>query len=224
MAKRIMGVFSDSTKLSFLNDFVEQPAEAVGAAVAAGWQDGTSPDGLIYAPHFLTEGEAEQLVAEIDARPWQDDLKRRVQHYGFRYDYKERNINRDLSRTTPLPERAEALARRISEHLTRLGHRFQFTQMIVNEYLPGQGISAHIDHPAFRGPVVSVSLLSAVVMDFEGPEKQKYGRLLEPGSMVALTGPARETWTHAIKARKSDTIEGKKCPRGRRVSLTYRVF
>ena len=72
--------------------------------------------------------------------------------------------------------------------------------------------------------MVSVSLLSAVVMDFEGPEKQKYGRLLEPGSMVALTGPARETWKHEIKGRKSDMIEGKKCPRGRRVSLTYRVF
>jgi alkylated DNA repair dioxygenase AlkB len=211
-------------QFSLFSDFVEQPAEAVGSEVAAGWQDGTAPDGLIYVPRFLTEGEAEQLVAEIDARPWQDDLKRRVQHYGFRYDYKERNINRDLSRTTPLPERAEVLAQRISEHLSTLGHRCRFTQMIVNEYEPGQGISAHIDHPAFRGPVVSVSLLSAVVMNFEGPEKQKYGRLLEPGSMVVLAGPARETWTHAIKARKNDKINGKTCPRGRRVSLTYRVF
>lgn len=39
--------------------------------------------------------------------------------------------------------------------------------MTVNEYLPGQGIAAHVDtHDAFGHTLLSLSLASGVVMDF----------------------------------------------------------
>ena len=215
---------SENDQLPLLDGFTCESSGSAGFRDASAHSDVQSPEGLIYVPGFLSCDQAEALVAELDARPWQDDLQRRVQHYGYRYDYKERFIDPERSKTTPLPELASVLAARISDFLATKGHRFRFTQMIVNEYLPGQGISPHVDHPAFRGPVVSVSLLSDIVMDFEKRGDQRFEQVLERDSMVALTGPAREEWTHAIKARKSDLIEGKKCPRGRRVSLTYRVF
>ena len=40
-------------------------------------------------------------------------------------------------------------------------------QVTVNEYLPGQGIAAHVDtHEAFGHTLLSLSLVSGVVMDF----------------------------------------------------------
>jgi hypothetical protein len=74
------------------------------------------------------------------------DLKRRVQHYGWRYDYKARRI--DLSmRLGELPPWATRLALR----LVRDGLVPQLAdQVIVNEYVGRQGISKHVDCPGVK--------------------------------------------------------------------------
>jgi hypothetical protein len=51
--------------------------------------------GLTYLPNFVTTAEANTLVAHIDDQSWRSDLKRRVQHYGYRYDYNARAVGRD---------------------------------------------------------------------------------------------------------------------------------
>lgn len=104
------------------------------------------PDGLTYLENYIPEDEAERLVQEIDAAPWRTDLKRRVQHYGYRYDYKARQARRE-DYLGPLPD----LFLHLAERLTSEGHSQAVPdQVIVNEYQPGQGISAHIDcQPCF---------------------------------------------------------------------------
>ena len=44
--------------------------------------------GLTYARDFLSESEEAALIAEINRNDWIGDLSRRVQHYGWRYNYK----------------------------------------------------------------------------------------------------------------------------------------
>jgi len=43
---------------------------------------------LTYVPGYVSTEEQHDLLQAIDAAPWLEDLRRRVQHYGFRYDYK----------------------------------------------------------------------------------------------------------------------------------------
>lgn len=187
------------------------------------WHSGPTPEGLIYMPAFLSEKEEIGILKEIEALPWQTDLRRRTQQYGFRYDYRNRHVDPVNDKMPPLPNSARGLANRVAAYMGSLGHKVEFNQLIVNEYQPGQGISAHIDHKDFNGPIVSVSLLSDIVMDF-AYKGQSHHRLLEARSMVALTGPARTTWTHAIKPLHEDNLGGRTNPRGRRISLTFRVF
>ena len=100
----------------------------------------------------------------IDKQQWLNDLKRRrVQHYGFKYDYKARRVVRDM-RIGKLPEWLEELA----EKLCADGHMPEVAdQVIVNEYEPRQGISNHIDcEPCFDNTIVSLSLGSGCFMDF----------------------------------------------------------
>ena len=94
----------------------------------------------------------------------------------------------------------------------------------MNEFLPGQGISAHIDCvPCFANTVASLSLGSRCIMDFSNPKTgEKKSIVLIERSLIVLSGPARYEWQHAIPARKSDIINGAKIERGRRVSLTFR--
>jgi len=72
------------------------------------------PDGLTYRENYISEDEAGRLVQEIDAAPWRTDLKRRVQHYGYRYDYKARQAGREDYNGT------------LSDLLLGMGERFNF--------------------------------------------------------------------------------------------------
>ena len=50
--------------------------------------------GLVFCEGFLTPEEESLCIERIDAAEglWLNDLSRRVQHYGWRYDYKARAI------------------------------------------------------------------------------------------------------------------------------------
>lgn len=178
------------------------------------------PPGATYMPDFVAPAMEALLVRQIGAAPWITELKRRVQHYGYRYDYRARTVTEDAY-LGPLPDWLMALG-------TRLKNAGWFAQIpdqvIVNEYQPGQGIAAHIDCvPCFSGTIASLSLLSSCAMRFE--ERSSGDGLtltLQPRSLLVLQGPARFDWTHAIPARKSDVIHGRRVPRGRRLSLTFR--
>jgi len=176
--------------------------------------------GLRYCPDFLASDEEKYLLSVIDQQPWLSDLKRRVQHYGYRYDYKSRAIHAEM-RLGPLPEWAMQLASRLrAEGIVPAVP----DQVIVNEYLPGQGIASHIDcQPCFGESILSLSLGSPCVMVFSRPELgQQVPILLEPRSLVVMQGDSRHLWKHAIPSRKSDTYAGRVIQRGRRVSITLR--
>lgn len=180
------------------------------------------PEGLALHADCVSGCEAEALLAQVDALPWRSDLRRRVQHHGYRYDYRARQATA-ADRIGPLPAFLADLARQLaSEGLFAVPP----DQVIVNEYLPGQGIAAHVDcRPCFGDVIASLSLGSACVMRLQ--EVGGDGRLdlaLPPRSLVTLRGPARHGWTHAIPARKSDLIDGTRIRRGRRVSLTFRTM
>ncbi len=176
--------------------------------------------GLTYVPDFISAEEELALITAIDGQPWLNDLKRRVQHYGYKYDYKARAVTAD-SYLGALPD----WVRVVSDRLVQKGVFSKSPeQLIVNEYLPGQGISGHVDCvPCFGDVIASLSLGAGATMQFtKGDERQEI--YLKPCSLTALSGVARYDWAHAIPARKSDNVDGFKVPRERRISLTFRTM
>lgn len=175
--------------------------------------------GLSYFPDFISEDIANDLLDAIDGNTWSKELKRRVQHYGYRYDYKARAISL-ASYLGPLPFWLDEF---VTRNLPSSILRERPDQVIVNEYLPGQGISAHIDCiPCFGDTIASLSLASAATMVFTGPSGENEHLRLEPSSLLVLRENARSKWRHAIPARKSDMVAGDRKPRSRRVSITFR--
>ena len=69
--------------------------------------------GLIYLPDFISKEEEQTFIAHIDTQPWLHDLKRRVQHYGYKYDYKARMVTED-SYLGPLPDWVMPLCNRLA--------------------------------------------------------------------------------------------------------------
>lgn len=172
--------------------------------------------GMTYVQDFLSRDEQESVLQEIDRQPWRNDLKRRVQHYGYVYDYKARRVDSSMFLGS-LPTFVMPVAQRLVERslFARLPD-----QLIVNEYHPGQGITAHVDcEPCFAGAIAMVSLGWAYEMDFiHAQTRDTKSILLDTGSVLVIEGDARYNWLHQIKPRRSD----RGIPRRRRVSLTFR--
>ena len=123
----------------------------------------------------------------------------------------------------PLPEWLSEIA----EDLERAGHfASRPEQVIINEYLPGQGIAAHIDcAPCFGPEIASISLLSGCLMRFTSAKTDRvFDQYLAPRSLALMQGAARYEWAHGIAARKSDVVGGQKLLRSRRISLTFRTM
>lgn len=101
-----------------------------------------------HVPHSLSRSE---LLHFIEKHPWNSLKYRRVQHYGYAFDYTRNNVDK-TAKIGPLPGIFSVIAARVS---AEFAPNIEFDQLTVNEYLPGQGIKPHVDtHSAFEGPIV----------------------------------------------------------------------
>ena len=176
--------------------------------------------GAVIVPDFVTPAEEARILLRIAEAPWLTELSRRVQHYGFRYDYRGGGSRVPAP---AFPRWAAAMAERIRPHF---GGALP-VQCIVNEYRPGQGIGMHADHADFGAVVASLSLGADWPMRFRLRRTRPYASGAMPGDEVAtlprrsvlvLAGSARTAWMHGIdradSARESAT----------RVSATFRTL
>lgn len=172
-------------------------------------------EGATYVADFITPAEEADLMREIENGVWTHEFSRRRQHFGM--DYRQA----DSDKISPLPPWIDAVARRVVA--AKLFARMP-VQALVNEYLPGQGISAHKDYDPFD-EVASLSLASGCLMEFARLKERTVKTIwLAPRSLIVLSGVARHQWTHAIRPRLHDVVEGEKRPRQRRLSLTLRTI
>jgi len=199
------------------------PSIAPKPALVSLHHDKHGVPGLIYLPDFISEGEEKSLVDQLDLAEWSDPIKRRVQQYGWRYDYNKRMID-GSARIGDMPEWAEDLARRL---LDRGLVSLLPDQVIVNEYRGKQGISKHIDKTDdFAEHIATISLLQTWEMIFrQGNIKHQIP--LERRSVTIMSGDARYRWTHEIPVRKTEPSresngKNKRISRDRRISLTFR--
>ena len=174
--------------------------------------------GLYYLPGFITAEQQAEIVRRLDSAEWSNDLRRRVQQYGWRYDYRARAITPDMY-LGALPDWLQTLAQQVYDD-TGLFDRVP-EQVIVNEYRGAQGIAEHSDHPGFGPAIATVSLLEDWEMNFASRHRQPTRpALLENGSCLTMTGLSRSRWTHCIPARAAEPNGHR---RGRRISLTFRT-
>lgn len=181
----------------------------------------------IYEPDFMSPKQCERLLAKIDAddSKWQTGLKRRVQHYGWRYDYKVKNVTEDM-KAEPIPSFIMTIAKKLRKD----GWFAQVPdQVIINEYRPGQGIAPHIDRDCFGPAVATLSLgdrwpMQMSLPDGKDGEAERLEIFLDVGSLLVFSGASRNRWRHGISPRlkDADPIEGQRMRR-RRVSVTFRT-
>ncbi|WP_396142747.1 alpha-ketoglutarate-dependent dioxygenase AlkB [Flavobacterium sp.] len=172
---------------------------------------------------YISEEEENNLLSNIDKNNWLTDLTRRVQHYGYKYDYKASRIDPSFF-IGEIPSWINNISERLkSEKLID----FNPDQAIINEYIENQGIAAHIDcKPCFNDTIVSLSLSGSCVMDFikdkNSDNPTKVSLLIPPRTLIIMKGESRYNWHHAIPSRKKDVFNSTVYNRSKRVSVTLR--
>lgn len=203
--------------------------------------------GLVLVRDFVSGSEAEDLLGWIDTKGvWETVLNRRVQHYGYSFDYKNKIIGSVRERDIP------GVFLGLAERMVALGLLGEVPdQVTVNEYEVGKGIGPHIDSHHTIGEEISViSLGSGILFDFYelripedgggGLDKpsggfRKYDRVgrrtvyIPENSLYIMKEEIRYSWEHGIKSRKFDSVQGedgaqRRRRRGRRLSITFRKY
>lgn len=185
--------------------------------------------GLFLFENFITTEEEKQLSNTIDKQPWNNELSRRTQHYGYEYNYTSKSLEQeDSSNVLTTPELFKTLLEKIKEKCPNETKDLDFKQVIVNEYSQKQGISKHVDHCQAFGPViVIVSLRETCVMKFHKLEAVDEDQLLKKQvkrkatgdvidvvlprrSLVLMTGDARYQFQHEIPKTVNFKIDSDK--------------
>lgn len=176
--------------------------------------------GLKIYKNYLTEEQEQNLIEHINSEPqiWNNDLERRTQQYGYKYDYGARR----LTDAPTIPAfLIDQICRLIDDGLMISVP----DQCIINEYTPGQGISPHIDHPLlFDDEIASISLGSPCIMEFNIDGDAEERIYLRRRSLLVMKGEARSKYKHSIPARTYDCIDGVRYKRETRISITFRTI
>ena len=179
--------------------------------------------GLYYYPCFLSDAEQTQLLENLaNQTQWMSvgasENSRKVIHFGSEYKYR---TSVEKANVEPFPDWIQSLKQKLVD-LEEIPKELPFDQCIVNQYLPSQGISAHIDDPRqFTDFVACFTVGSGGTMVFQ-KENEKIELFVKPGSLYIMSGEARFEWKHSMVGKKSDVVDGEKRMRGVRTSITFR--
>ena len=193
-------------------------------------------ENMFYIPNFLNDDEKSFLWNKVFDYQWTTlpTTGRRLQEHGGRVEQKG-------TVAKPLPSFLAALSKRLFEEglVSHLPNH-----VLINEYQKGQGIEHHTDGPLYTPNFAIISLGSALTLQFlskidpDAPalspeERHVCSVLLEPGSLVLISGAAYTDYLHGIAKVEEETLDdkvvnissalrGTTIERSLRVSLTIR--
>ncbi|XP_055693427.1 alpha-ketoglutarate-dependent dioxygenase alkB homolog 6 [Lutzomyia longipalpis] len=202
------------------------------------------PQTVIYIPNFITSDEEKYILSCVAAAPkpkWTQLLNRRLINYGG-VPHKNGMIAEEM------PVWLQTFVEKIN-NLGVLEDK-KANHVLVNEYLPGQGIMPHTDGPLFHPVISTISCGSHTILRLQKMAPTSAGNesveddsqavqeiLVEPRSLLLIKDKAYHEHMHSIEELLEDRIDeavmnlslceksyspGTILARSRRISLTIR--
>lgn len=164
--------------LSYADAAVPPPMPAIAIMPSDQHPSGALVPGLEVMEDFISEEEERELMSGLcseDSSAWQQGISRRVQHYGYTFSYETLSLIK--ADTLDFPVTFADIASRLQDYRAKRCNVLDgaaqmvntdvpyFTQLTLNEYLPGQGISSHVDNiECFGDCIYILSLGGGITM------------------------------------------------------------
>ncbi|KAL7741763.1 hypothetical protein ACLKA6_000372 [Drosophila palustris] len=173
------------------------------------------PPTVMYIPNFITSDQEQSILSHIERTPkprWTQLLNRRLVNYGG----------------VPHPNGmiAEEIPDWLQSYVDKVNNLGIFesqkaNHVLVNEYLPGQGILPHTDGPLFYPIISTISCGAHTILEFTKRESSGDGMdatrevlfklLLEPRSLLILKDTLYSDYMHGINEINEDTLCDRIC-------------
>jgi len=167
------------------------------------------PSGLRYFPEIISVREEKDIIewaVKIGSGKWQQDRMRgqvtRRKYISFGWAYKL--YSRTLIQAGRIPSVLKDIRALCSVHAEASAKAFD--QMVLIKYPIGAGIGAHTDAPCFGPVVLGLSLGTSCQMLFTHSNLRDFKLLLEPRSLLVLSGESRFSWTHEIASLRRERM------------------
>lgn len=206
------------------------------------------PETVYYISSFLSRQDEEMILANVDNTPkpkWTQLSNRRVINYGgvphphgmiaeeLPKWLKDKVVTlNNLGEFMLLIRPRKLTINSLFYHFAGLFDKAHANHVLVNEYLPGQGIMAHSDGPLFYPVVCTISCGSHAVLEFYEKENDEddnktpsaapmttpsinggklkrklvFQLLIEPGSLLILKDEMYNKYLHSISDVTEDLI------------------
>lgn len=165
-----------------------------------------APPTVYYIPNFITEDEESALLKHVYSAPkpkWTCLSNRRLQDYGG-VPHKNGMIQEKI------PDWLEIYIDKIG--VLDLFDGKKPNHVLVNEYLPKQGIMPHTDGPLFYPTVTTISCGSHTTLEIlenDAKRDKICDIFLERRSLVIFQDDVYSKYLHSISEKGSDTITEK---------------
>lgn len=157
---------------------------------------------------FITENEEKSILSSIYAAPkpkWTQLSNRRLQNWGG-IPHNKGMIAESI------PIWLDIYLEKIHNLNVMGGNRPN--HVLVNEYLPTQGIMAHLDGSLFYPTITTISVGSHIVLKFSEPviddadtPNHVFSFLLEPRSLLILQDELFTNYLHCIEELSEDLLD-----------------
>ena len=164
------------------------------------------------------------IITKLDEKNWSpiyDSNSRKVQHYGYKYNYTTRNIYEKCDDIPDFLVKLQYYLSLICQKINIIDDKYEFNQCIVNNYDIGQGITKHTDIKSYGKVIGCFTFNSGCNMIFRKDNK-KETIYVKPNSLYIMSGECRYDWTHEMPKGNSDMVDNEKINRSRRISVTFR--
>ncbi|XP_059057489.1 alpha-ketoglutarate-dependent dioxygenase alkB homolog 6 [Achroia grisella] len=160
-----------------------------------------------YISEYISASEESSILSNVHAAPkpkWTQLSNRRLQNWGG-----IPHSNGMIAETIPtwLDHYLENIHR-----LDVMGGK-RPNHVLVNEYLPGQGIMPHLDGSLFYPTITTISVGSHIILKFLEPQQDTskvtpiFSLLLEPRSLLILQDSLFSKYLHCIEELKEDVLD-----------------
>lgn len=188
------------------------------------------PKGLYYFDNFITEQDEKDILKFLEKEnAWfpvaKNKKSREVIHYGYEYPY-QFTKNTKMKKIENIPKIFEEKILKKLKGIPdlKIFDNYNFDQLIINKYEPGEGISPHVDHVKFfDNIIICVTINSGININFTRSSDQKqYNIYVKPRSLYIMSENARYNWSHSISKQLNDNVDNHIIERDTRISLTFR--
>uniref|UniRef100_R4G890 Putative alkb n=2 Tax=Rhodnius prolixus TaxID=13249 RepID=R4G890_RHOPR len=200
-----------------------------------------APPKILYIPDFITEFEEDYIINKVNNAPkpkWTQLRNRRLQNWGGSPQPNGMIVE-------AIPQWLQVFINKVNDLKLYDEGNLKANHVLINEYLPGQGIMPHVDGPLFYPAILTITCGSHTILNFQKQmkddeeaalaEANSVSFLLERRSMVAVMGSMYTDYFHSIEEKVEDKLDhsvsninktkfniGDVLKRDTRISLTIR--